>query len=166
MGTVKEDQKLEDDDYPLHFSVNNSMDEKDNDKDNKDDKDKSKETKKQTEKVIDRKLLETDPATISAAACGHAVLTYKASGGKLLTSMTHWSELTKMSVGGDQFFKVAAATFGEERCEVMRAEMDTLQSIEAKAQWLSAQSNMFVQQAAPACSKTKKQKIMSKMNVW
>merc|ERR1712008_503903 len=77
---------------------------------------------------------------------GHCLLTYP-SGGRLLTSMTHWVELVKLDVSQERILETFAREHEEEyRCcstEVERAEVDRKLSVQ------------LVQQSAPACSKAK-----------
>lgn len=87
---------------------------------------------------------------------GHIMLTYK-SGGRILASMTHWSELVKLDVSENQLFREAERAYGKQ----YRAEMEFQYKMTPQAeqqQWLSKNATIMVQCSAPSVTKNCKRK--------
>lgn len=57
---------------------------------------------------------------------GHVLLTYP-NGGKLLSSMTHWSELVKVDTSEQKLYEMAEKQYGVAEVECMKQEMALMQ---------------------------------------
>ena len=96
-------------------------------------------------------------------SAGHVMLTYK-SGGRLLTSMTHWSELVKLDISEDQLFKEAERAYGKTYRANMESEFAML-ALNEQESWVSEKASRMVQCSAPSMTKNAKMK-QAKRGLW
>jgi len=86
---------------------------------------------------------------------GHVALTYSASGGQLITSMGHWSELSRIDTSLESVLKVAGHEFGEEEVISMRAEYASKSTAAERAACVQERAKKMVQMSAPSKMKSK-----------
>lgn len=86
---------------------------------------------------------------------GHVALTYTESGGQLITSMGHWSELSRIDTSFESVLQVAGHEFGEEEVVAMRAEYASKSTAAERAACVQERAKMMVQKSAPSKMKAK-----------
>lgn len=80
-------------------------------------------------------------------AAGHVLLTYP-TGGKLLTSMTHWAELVKVDTSEQKLLEMAQKQYGAEEASKLRSEMEALPEPQ-RYDFIQTSAQAYVQTSAP-----------------
>lgn len=98
---------------------------------------------------------------VGSGTAGHILLSYP-SGGKLLTSMTHWSELVKIDVTEENLMTMALRLYGPNEVDFIQIELNKLETRQEQLNYMKQRAADYIKNSAPCNNRSLKGKLAKK----